>query len=326
MDRQIRPLWFRNKTEREKMKAIEIDHLTKSYGSARGIRALSLSVDTGDFYGFIGPNGAGKSTTIRTILGYIKPTSGSAKILGLDIQTGIDEIHKRTGYLPSEINFYKGMRVREVIRYSAKLRGVNCDKEAEKLCERLDLDRNKRVEELSLGNRKKVGIICAVQHHPELLILDEPTSGLDPLMQREFFQILTEENRRGATIFFSSHVLSEVQEHCRMAAFIRDGQIIIADQVKNLKKTGAKKVMVSGSMNLNQLQGVADHIEKTPSGNHTSFLYHGDIKALLGFLAEQDIRNVNITEPSLEEIFMNYYDTKNDSGESENKGEEHDNL
>ena len=286
------------------MKAIEIDKLTKNYGSNRGITELSMSVDAGDFYGFIGPNGAGKSTTIRTILGYIKPTSGRAKILDIDITEGIDEIHKRTGYLPSEINFYKGMRVKEVIRYSAKLRGMNCDSEAAKLCERLDLDTNKRVEELSLGNRKKVGIICAVQHHPE------------PLMQREFFSILTEENKRGATIFFSSHVLSEVQEHCRMAAFIRDGRIIIADKVGNLKKTGAKKVTVSGEVtdsDIERLCKVAeavDNVERTASGKHTSFLYHGDIKGLLGFLIEQDIRNVNITEPSLEEIFMNYYDTK----------------
>ncbi|SEG31449.1 ABC-2 type transport system ATP-binding protein [Eubacterium ruminantium] len=303
------------------MKAIEIDKLTKNYGSSRGITELCLSVDTGDFYGFIGPNGAGKSTTIRTILGYIRPTSGSARILGTDIVSGIDEIHKRTGYLPSEINFYKGMKVKEVLSYSAKLRGLNCDSEAAKLCERLDLDTSKRVEELSLGNRKKVGIICAVQHHPELLILDEPTSGLDPLMQREFFNILTEENKRGATIFFSSHVLSEVQEHCRMAAFIRDGRIIIADKVGNLKKTGAKKVVISGEISnsdIEQLKCKAeaiDNVERTASGKHTSFLYHGDIKELLRFLIDQDIRNVNITEPSLEEIFMNYYDTKQAEGQ-----------
>ena len=302
------------------MKAIEIDKLTKNYGSSRGITELSMSVDAGDFYGFIGPNGAGKSTTIRTILGYIKPTSGRAKILDIDITEGIDEIHKRTGYLPSEINFYKGMKVKEVISYSAKLRDVNCDSEAAKLCKRLDLDTNKRVEELSLGNRKKVGIICAVQHHPELLILDEPTSGLDPLMQREFFSILTEENKRGATIFFSSHVLSEVQEHCRMAAFIRDGRIIIADKVGNLKKTGAKKVTVSGEVTdsdierLRKAAEAVDNVERTASGKHTSFLYHGDIKKLLGFLIDQNIRNVNITEPSLEEIFMNYYDTKQTGG------------
>ncbi|MBR1674238.1 MAG: ABC transporter ATP-binding protein [Eubacterium sp.] len=298
------------------MKAIEIDRLTKSYGTSRGITELCMSVEAGDFYGFIGPNGAGKSTTIRTILGYIRPTSGSAKILDIDITEGIDEIHRRTGYLPSEINFYKGMRVKDVISYSAKLRRLNCDSDAAKLCERLDLDTEKKVEELSLGNRKKVGIICAVQHHPELLILDEPTSGLDPLMQREFFNILTEENKRGATIFFSSHVLSEVQEHCKKAAFIRDGRIIIADKVGNLKKTGAKKVTVSGTVTdaelkkLCKAESSVDNIERTASGRHTSFLYHGNIRELLGFLVDQDITNVNITEPSLEEIFMNYYDTK----------------
>ena len=269
---------------------IETQKLTKTYGKSRGINELELKVEEGDFFGFIGPNGAGKSTTIRTLLGLISPTSGSAKVSGYDIVTENESILKVTGYLPSEINFYRGMKVRDIIKYSADLRKTDCSKKAKELSERLGLDLNKKVDELSLGNRKKVGIVCAVQHSPKLLILDEPTSGLDPLMQREFFNILNEENHNGSTIFFSSHILSEVQNYCKSAAFIKDGRIIIADKVEKLEETGAKKVTV-----------------KTESGTE-EYLYKGDIKELLKELTGKKPTDVTITEPSLEEIFMNYYE------------------
>ena len=287
------------------MNAIETNKLTKTYGASRGITDLELCVSKGDFFGFIGPNGAGKSTTIRTLLGLISPTSGSAKVLGFDIVSEKNKILENTGYLPSEINFTSGMKVKDVIRYSAELRHKKCDEEANILCERLSIDTSKRVDDLSLGNRKKVGIVCAVQHEPELLILDEPTSGLDPLMQREFFEILTEQNSKGATIFFSSHILSEVQNNCRSAAFIRDGKIIVSDKVEKLEETGAKKVTVTGEFDMNGLGGINDL--KTDN-NTTSFLYKGEMKLLLKKLAESNLSNVNITEPSLEEIFMNYYE------------------
>lgn len=287
------------------MKAIETDRLTKAYGTSRGITELMLNVDQGDFFGFIGPNGAGKSTTIRTLLGLISPTSGSAKILGLDIVNDNKKILEKTGYLPSEINFTSGMKVKDVIRFSASLRKKNCEENAKSLCERLAIDSSKKVDDLSLGNRKKVGIVCAVMHEPELLILDEPTSGLDPLMQREFFEILKEQNAKGSTIFFSSHILSEVQSHCKTAAFIRDGKIIVSDKVEKLEETGAKKVVISGSFDATILGGISDL--RTEEGT-TSFLYKGDLKPLLRSLSESNIDNVNITEPSLEEIFMNYYE------------------
>ena len=198
------------------MEAIRTEKLTKSYGKARGIIDLDLRVEQGDFFGFIGPNGAGKSTTIRTLLGLIRPTSGRGEVLGFDITRQTGEILNRVGYLPSEAVFYRGMKVRELLRFSAGLRKRDCVKEGEALCERLRLDPTRRVEELSLGNRKKAGIVCALQHRPELLILDEPTSGLDPLMQREFFNILKEYHREGTTIFLSSHVLSEIgRASCR---------------------------------------------------------------------------------------------------------------
>lgn len=287
------------------MNAIETEKLTKTYGSSRGITELKLTVSSGDFFGFIGPNGAGKSTTIRTLLGLISPTGGSAKVLGYDIVSQKNEILSRVGYLPSEINFTSGMKVRDVIKYSADLRHKNCKEISDVLCERLGIDTGKKVDDLSLGNRKKVGIVCAVQHEPELLILDEPTSGLDPLMQREFFDILTEQNKKGSTIFFSSHILSEVQNHCRSAAFIRDGKIIVSDKVEKLEETGAKKVTISGDFDANSLSGINDL--KTDN-DVTSFLYKGDVRLLLKKLAESNLSNVNITEPSLEEIFMNYYE------------------
>ncbi len=287
------------------MKAIETDRLTKAYGTSRGITELMLNVDQGDFFGFIGPNGAGKSTTIRTLLGLISPSSGSAKILGLDIVNDNKKILEKTGYLPSEINFTSGMKVKDVIRFSASLRKKNCEENAKSLCERLAIDTSKKVDDLSLGNRKKVGIVCAVMHEPELLILDEPTSGLDPLMQREFFEILKEQNAKGSTIFFSSHILSEVQSHCKTAAFIRDGKIIVSDKVEKLEETGAKKVVISGSFDAKALGSISDL--RTEEGT-TSFLYKGDLKPLLRSLSESEIENVNITEPSLEEIFMNYYE------------------
>ena len=206
------------------MKAIYTEKLTKSYGNARGIIDLDLKVEQGDFFGFIGPNGAGKSTTIRTLLGLLHPTSGQGKVLGLDITKKTEEILAKVGYLPSETVFYPGMRVRDLLRFSAGLRRQDCGREAARLCERLALDPARRVEELSLGNRKKVGIVCALQHKPELLILDEPTSGLDPLMQREFFTILREYHAAGTTIFLSSHVLSEIRRNCSNAVVLREGR------------------------------------------------------------------------------------------------------
>jgi len=295
----------------EKALAIDTRKLTKSYGVSRGITDLDLQVEKGDFFGFIGPNGAGKSTTIRTLLGLIHLSSGSASVLGHDIVTEKEKILSQVGYLPSEIFFYPKMRVKDAIAYSADLRGADCRKRAEELCGRLDLDPMKKVEDLSLGNRKKVGIICAVQHHPDLLILDEPTSGLDPLMQREFFSILMEENNKGSTIFFSSHILSEVQAYCRSAAFIKDGKILLSGKVSDLEQTGTRKISVIGTLTREKLQGLSGITFTDDAGkDELKFLYKGDIQQLLTILAGEKIRDITITEPSLEEIFMHYYETK----------------
>lgn len=287
------------------MSIIEVKGLTKSYGRHRGITDVSFDVMDGEFFGFIGPNGAGKSTTIRTLLGLISADSGEAKIFGKDIVKQKTEILSELGYMPSEIMFYNGMRVKDIITLSAKMRRKDCSAEAKRLCERLALDTEKRVEELSLGNRKKAAVVCALQHKPRLCILDEPTSGLDPLMQREFFDILTERHKEGATIFFSSHILSEIQKFCSRAAIIKEGSIIALDSVANLSGTGVKRVVLHG---VNTLPAGITSTSAEVLEDSVSFLYSGDIKALLKSAAEMPLNDITISEPDLEEVFMHYYE------------------
>ena len=287
------------------MKAIQTTNLTKYYGKARGIIDLSLSVEQGEFFGFIGPNGAGKSTTIRTLLGFITPTSGEARIFEKDIVKDHISVLEQIGYLPSEAVFYPGMRVKDVLKLSANLRKKDCAEEAKKLCDRLQLDSSRKVDELSFGNRKKVGIVCALQSNPDLLILDEPTSGLDPLMQREFFEILKERNRRGTTVFLSSHVLSEIQRNCTRAAIIREGRLIACDSVEQLSQSNAKRISVHGKVDLSGLDGIRDKKEGEES---VSFLYTGDINKLLRILSAGQLSDISISEPDLEEIFLHYYE------------------
>lgn len=293
------------------MDAIRTEALTKRYGKARGIEQVSLRVQQGEFFGFIGPNGAGKSTTIRTLLGLLRPTSGTAEVCGYPVGREMRPILARVGYLPSESAFYPGMRVGEVLRLSAGLRRKDCAEMAIRLCERLQLDTTRRVEELSFGNRKKVGIVCALQHDPELLILDEPTSGLDPLMQKEFFAILQERHKSGATIFLSSHILSEVQRNCGRAAIIREGRVIACDSIEALARTSARRVTLHGSAPIEGLAGIRDQKE---ADGVVSFLYSGEMGRLLAALAAGQVRDLTVTEPDLEEIFLHYYEGKGDVG------------
>lgn len=287
------------------MEIIKTTKLTKYYGKSRGIVDLDLTVAQGEFFGFIGPNGAGKSTTIRTLLGLIAPTSGSVMIFGKDIAKEKESVLQGIGYLPSEALFYQGMKVKDILKLSADLRKKDCTAEAKLLCGRLQLDTARKVDDLSLGNRKKVAIICALQHRPDLLVLDEPTSGLDPLMQKEFFDILRERNKEGATIFLSSHVLSEIQHNCTRASIIRDGRIIACDSVDALSKTSAKRITVHGTTNLEHLHGIRD---SKVSENSVSFLYSGDMDSLLRVLSSGHVDDLTVTEPDLEEIFLHYYE------------------
>ncbi len=271
---------------------IEIEKLTKNYGKNRGVENISFQVKQGEIFGFLGQNGAGKSTTIRAMLGFIQKNTGEIRILGRDAEKDRQECLKEIGYMPSEEQFYPSMTVKEVIKLAADVRGVDCQKEAEKLCRRLQLDTKKKIKELSLGNKKKVSIVCAMQHKPKLFIFDEPTSGLDPFMQAEFFKLIHEYVEEGASCMLSTHVLSEVRSHCNRVAIMKDGKLMCVDTVENLTKANAKRVKV------------------TKNNETKEFVYKGDMKDLLKELAEEEIQDVLIEEPSIEEIFMHYYEKK----------------
>ena len=298
------------------MNAIETYQLTKYYGKIRGITDLSLAVKQGEFFGFIGPNGAGKSTTIRLLMGLIHPTSGTSRLLGMDVARNQAKIRENIGYIPSEAMFYSGTSVQEILKLSARLRKKDCSREAQILCERLQLDPSRKTDDLSLGNRKKTAIVCALQHHPELCIFDEPTSGLDPLIQKEFFQILKERNREGATIFLSSHILSEVQEYCGRAAIIREGRMAACGDMADLAGTDARRVTLRGVRYSDLKSVVSSPVNArirdiTDTGNTLSFLYQGNIKELADRLTGLSYTDLTITEPDLNEIFMHYYEGGN---------------
>lgn len=288
------------------MNAITITNLTKTYGKNRGINQVDLRIEEGDFFGFIGPNGAGKSTTIRILLGLIRASSGQANIFGHDVWTEHVDCMQSLGYLPSETHFYPSQTVGEVLRLAAKLHHTDCREQSRYLCEQLQLDTTRKVSELSFGNRKKVGIVAAMQHRPKLLILDEPTSGLDPLMQHTFFDLLSEYNQSGTTIFMSSHILSEVQNNCRHAAIIREGKIVACDSVEALLATKARKLTIAAEdiSTITQMAGVSQ-VEKV--AGQWQLIYEGDLRLLLRTLEQMAITDLTITEPNLEEIFMHYY-------------------
>lgn len=283
---------------------IEIKNLTKSYGKNRGVENVNLTVGEGEIFGFLGPNGAGKSTTIRSILGLIQFTQGEAKILGMDIRKNQKEIMRQIGYMPSEAMFYPQMKVSEVIRLAAETRGMDCSAEAAKICDRMEVDTKKKIEELSLGNRKKVSIVCAMQHRPKLFLFDEPTSGLDPLMQEAFFKLIMEYHKEGTTCFLSSHVLSEVKKYCQKAAIIKEGKIVTVDTVENLTKSNIRNIRIQGLSEVPKLSGV---LNPTQNGEEISFTYKGEIQALIQALEKENIKDLLILEPTLDEVFMHYY-------------------
>lgn len=291
------------------MSVIEITNLTKYYGKARGIEGVNLQVKEGEIFGFIGPNGAGKSTTIRTLLAFIYPTAGNAKIFGMDCFKDSARIKKDIGYIPSEVNYYEDMKVKDLLNYSAKFYRKDCSSRIAELGEVFELDMNKRIDTLSYGNKKKVAIIQALLHEPKLLILDEPTGGLDPLMQNRFFDILRAENKKGTTIFFSSHILSEVQKLCDRVAIIKDGRILKVEEIEKLRSNKYKKVRVEfkngGSIEDFNLPSV---VNLSVKNRQAEFLYGGQVGELIRRLSQYEIENLWIEEPSLEEIFIHYYE------------------
>jgi len=291
------------------MKAVDIQELTKFYGSSRGLQDITFSIEEGEVFGFIGPNGAGKSTTIRTLLNFIYPTSGRATILGKDIVRDSVDIRRMVGYLPSEVHYYDDMKAVDLLRYSASFYGKVDEPRMKKLAEQLDLDLGRKIEKLSFGNRKKVGIIQAMLHAPRLLILDEPTGGLDPLMQHTFFELLEEERQKGVTVFFSSHILSEVQKVCDRVAIIKQGELLKVESVSNLTRSRLKKVMITLEPGMSdyaiRLEGI---MNQERDGQELRLLFNGDIKQLLSELGHMPLVDIRIEEPSLEEVFMHYYE------------------
>jgi len=290
------------------MSVIEVTNLTKFYGKSRGIVDVSFQEEEGEIFGFIGPNGAGKSTTIRLLLSLIHPTSGSARIFGKDVVTQGPEIRRDIGYLPSEVFYYEGMKVRDLLKYSASFFEGDFSQRMHELSEIMELELNRRISDLSYGNKKKVGIVQGLLHSPKLLFLDEPTSGLDPLMQRKFFDLIREENARGVTVFFSSHILGEVQRLCTRVGIIREGKIVEISDIRSLQQNNYKKVRVStdgSSQAVFDIPGVTNLLAENGT---VSFFYKGDINAVLQKISSIPVTDVTIEEPTLEEIFMHYYE------------------
>ena len=290
--------------------AIDITGLTKTYGRDRGIEEVNLRVEEGEIFGFIGPNGAGKSTTIRVLLNLLFPTSGLAQIMGMDVVRDSKKIKYHTGYVPSDANAYPNMETDEFLRYCGRFfRPDGQERRINELTGLFEVDRKRKISDLSMGNRKKISIIQSLLHEPKLLIVDEPTMGLDPLMQARFFELLRSENRKGMTVFFSSHTLSDVQMLCKRVAIIREGRIIKVEEIETLRKRQLKKIYVEfNDQEDNPLTGLQG-IEDTPlvSGRTVKFLFSGDINRLLATLSNRNVADLTIEEPSLEEIFMHYY-------------------
>lgn len=288
---------------------IEVTGLSKFYGSTRGIDNVNLEVIEGEIFGFIGPNGAGKSTTIRILLNLIFPTGGSARIMGMDVTTEAAKIKKFTGYVPSDANAYLNMDANEFLKYCLRFYKAVDNGKITEYAEKLDLDLRRKIGELSMGNRKKVAIIQSLIHSPRLLILDEPTTGLDPLIQARFFELLRSENRNGLTIFYSSHILSEIQLLCKQVAIIRDGHIIKVEEIENLRRKQLKLIKIifreNASVEWSNTEGMTDIIRQ---GNSLSFMFSGNINELLPSIAACKPDDLTIQEPSLEEIFMHYYE------------------
>jgi ABC-2 type transport system ATP-binding protein len=292
---------------------IHTDRLTKSYGPFRGIVDVDLTVNKGEIFGFLGPNGAGKTTTIRILLDLIRPTSGSATVFGIGTSADPVSIHRRLGYLPGEWNLYDRLTGAETITYFANLRGGVDKPYVDELVQRLDLDPSRRFREYSKGNKQKVGLICALQHQPELLILDEPTSGLDPLVQQTFNELLFEAKAAGRTVFLSSHIISEVERTCDRVAIIREGRIVRLDTVEGVRNLAAHEVELRfaepvGADPFRAIPGVVNLVEE---GRTLRMLVTGPIAPVVRLAGQYELVDFVSREPSLEEVFLSEYGTVN---------------
>jgi ABC-2 type transport system ATP-binding protein len=289
------------------MEIIKINKLTKNYGKNRGISNIDLEINDGEIYGFIGPNGAGKSTTIKTLLNFIFPTSGSAEILNKDIVKESKEIKELTSYVPSEVRYYSEVKVKDLLNYAESF-FTNYDREyVKELCDDLEVELDKKIEELSLGNKKKVAIVQALLSNPKVIILDEPTNGLDPLIQQKLFKILLKEKSKGKTIFLSSHNLAEIEKFCDRVAIIKEGEIVDILDIKNMNRDlGQRVILKSNNIDIKKIEEISESIKIIDE--EIQFIYKGNVNELISLLSKYNLEKLLIEEVNLEETFLNYYE------------------
>ncbi|MHB0866178.1 MAG: ABC transporter ATP-binding protein [Thermoleophilia bacterium] len=287
--------------------------LTKFYGSTRGIETLDLEIQHGEIFGFLGPNGAGKTTTIRQLMGFLKPTSGSATVMGLDVWRDAVQIKKHVGNIPGDVNLYENMHVHDLLDYIDRFR-TGPDQLRGELLERLDLDVNKKVRSLSRGNRQKVAIVLAMMHDPEILILDEPTLGLDPLMQQEFYAILGEFRDRGKTVFLSSHILSEVERSCNRVGIVRQGRLVDVRSIEELRlnKIRHMDVLFNEKVDSSVFSGLPSVIRVEALDGRLRITIRGEVDTLLKTIARYRVEDLTFTQPSLEDFFLSFYGAQGD--------------
>ena len=289
-----------------KKKVLEIKNLTKYYGNILAVDNLSLTLNEGEIFGFIGPNGAGKSTTIRAIMNLINKNEGIITLYDEELTKDNVELKKLIGYLPSEINLYEDLTVKEILDYHESFFNKNIHKRRCDLVERLKLDETKRIEELSLGNLKKVGIVLAFMHEPKLLILDEATSGLDPIMQQTFYELLKEEKEKGTTIFYSTHILGEISKICNRVGIIKEGKLLKIETIEEMQTKNLNYVTIKSKeikeitkdLNLDITEIIDDTIK---------FKNHKSTNELIKILAKYNIDKLLIEEATLEDVFIHYY-------------------
>lgn len=289
--------------------AVVAESLTKFYGSSRGVEDLSFEARPGEVFGFLGPNGAGKTTTIRLMLDFLRPTSGTIRVLGLDPRRQAREVHARTGYLPGELALYDRLTGEEFLRLVERLRDGAPARRTDELARRFDLDLSKRIRDLSHGNRQKVGLVLAFAHDPELLVLDEPTQGLDPLMQQTFYALVEEARARGATTFLSSHVMPEVERTCDRVAIVRDGRVVTVEDIGSLKAKSLRSIEFHfrapvGAEAFRGLPGVRDVVAH---GEVVRVSVEGPVDAILKAAARFEVVDLVSQEPTLEDVFLAFY-------------------
>lgn len=290
------------------MEAIQVSGLTRLYKNGRGIRQVDLTVAQGEVFGFLGPNGAGKTTLIRTLLGFLKPQAGSARVLGLDSVAQSRAVRRRIGYLPSDPALYEFLTGRDNLEFALRLRGVSDRSRMQRLADRLEIDLNRRVKALSRGNKQKVAIVAALAHDPDLVILDEPTSGLDPLVQETFLSLIRDEQQRGKTVFMSSHILSEVEAVCDRVGVIKDGQMVAVDSVAHLKRQRVKHVVCEFAGPAPDLSGLPGVRDWQAEANRVRFTLTGNIDPLVAALAQHNLADLTVADPPLEEVFRQFYE------------------